>query len=73
MQYRRFFLANASGALLWGVAFSLLGYFAGSALTRIESFASWFGVAMLVVLVTVIVTIYFLRRRRDLEGEESSP
>jgi membrane protein DedA with SNARE-associated domain len=69
MQYRRFFVANASGALIWGVAYSLLGYFAGTALTRIERYASWFGVAMLVVLIAIIVTIYFLRRRRDLEGE----
>jgi len=69
MQYRRFFVANASGALIWGVAYSLLGYFAGTALTRIERYASWFGIAMLIVLIAIIVTIYFLRRRRDLKGE----
>ena len=69
MQYRRFFVANASGAVIWGVAYSLLGYFAGTALTTIERYASWFGIAMLVVLIAVILTIYFLRRRRDLSRE----
>lgn len=69
MQYRKFLVANASGAIAWGVAYSLLGYFAGTALTKIERYASWFGIAVLVALVVVIVTIYFLRRRRDLERE----
>ena len=69
MKYRKFLVANASGAVAWGVAYSLLGYFAGTALTKIERYASWFGIAILVVLVVVIVTIYFLRRRRDLERE----
>ena len=67
MQYRRFLVANASGAIIWGVAYSLLGYFAGNALTKIERYASWFGLTLLVVLVVVIVTIFFLRRRRELE------
>ncbi|MGA2432971.1 MAG: DedA family protein [Acidimicrobiales bacterium] len=69
MQYGRFLIANASGAIAWGVAFSLLGYFAGTALTKIEKYASWAGIAVLVVLVAVIVTIYFVRRGRDLERE----
>jgi membrane protein DedA with SNARE-associated domain len=67
MQYRRFLVANAAGAIAWGVAYSLLGYFAGSALTKLERYASWFGYAVLVVLVAVIVIIYFRRRHRDLE------
>ena len=69
MQYRRFLVANASGALIWGVADPLLGYFAGTAFTKIEKYASWFGIAILVVLVVVIVTIFFLRRRRELERD----
>ena len=69
MKYRKFLVANASGAVAWGVAYSLLGYFAGTALTKIERYASWFGIAILVVLVVVIVTIYFLLRRRALERE----
>ena len=72
MQYRRFLLANAAGALVWGVGYSLLGYFAGTALTKIERFASWFGIAVLVVVVAVIVTIYIRHRRRDLKGDQVS-
>jgi len=70
MQYRRFFVANASGAILWGVAFSLLGYFAGSELTRIEHYSNWFAIGVLVVLLAVIGTIYLRRRQRDLRAKD---
>ncbi|MFD8595444.1 DedA family protein [Kitasatospora sp. NPDC059646] len=36
MPYRRFLLYNALGGLIWGVGFTLLGYFAGSAYSRVE-------------------------------------
>jgi membrane protein DedA with SNARE-associated domain len=72
MQYRRFLLANASGALLWGVGYSLLGYFAGSELTRIEHYSNWFAIGVLVILVAVIVTIYLRRRQRDLRAKNET-
>ena len=72
MQYRRFLIANASGALLWGVAYALLGYFAGSELTRIEHYSNWFAIGVLVVLVVVIGTIYFRRRQRDLRAKNET-
>ncbi len=39
MPYRRFVLGNAVGGLLWGSAFTLLGYFAGANYPRVEH---WF-------------------------------
>jgi membrane protein DedA with SNARE-associated domain len=63
--YRRFFIANAASALLWGVGYSLLGYFAGGALSQIESSAGWVSIALLVFLVAFVVLLYFRKKRRD--------
>jgi membrane-associated protein len=63
LNYRRFFIANAISALLWGVGYCLLGYFAGGALTQIENSASWLGLVLLAAIVVAFV-VYFLRKRR---------
>lgn len=65
MRYRSFLAANALGALVWGIGFSLLGYFAGAALTTIENAASWFSVGVLVVVVGVVIVLYTTHRRRE--------
>jgi membrane protein DedA with SNARE-associated domain len=65
MNYRKFLIANAAGGLLWGVSFSLLGYFAGTALTRIEKYASWVGIAVLVVMVAFFVVFHFVKKSRE--------
>ncbi len=61
MRYRRFLVANALGGLVWGIGYCLLGYFAGSALARVEKYASW---AAIGVLVAVIAVVYARHRRR---------
>jgi membrane-associated protein len=65
MNYRRFLVANAAGALLWGVGYSLLGYFAGTALTRIEKYASWMGLAVLILMVLFFVVYHFIKKSRE--------
>lgn len=65
MNYRRFLIANALGGLIWGVAFSLLGYFAGTALTKIEKYASWAGLAVLIAMVLFVVVFHFVKKRRE--------
>ncbi len=70
MHYRRFLIANALGGLIWGVSFTLLGYFAGSALTRIEKYASWLGLTLLILMIGAFVTFHFLRKRREASGEK---
>ena len=65
MDYRRFFIANALSALLWGVGYCLLGYFAGGALKQIENSASWVGIAVLVAMVAVVAVLYFRKKRRE--------
>lgn len=69
MHYRRFLWANALGGLVWGVSFTLLGYFAGGALTRIEKYASWLGVTLLVLVIGLFVVFHVLRKRREERAE----
>ncbi|MGD0053979.1 MAG: DedA family protein [Acidimicrobiales bacterium] len=64
MDYRRFLVANVAGATLWGVGYTLLGYFAGGALNQIERSASWVGIAVLVAMVALFITYHFVKRRR---------
>ena len=69
MRYRRFFVANALGGALWGVGYTLLGYFAGSALSKIENYASWFGVAVLVLAIGLLVIWHFAKKRAERSRE----
>ncbi|HEY5439084.1 MAG TPA: DedA family protein [Acidimicrobiales bacterium] len=72
MNYRRFLIANALGGLIWGVAFSLLGYFAGTALTKIEKYASWVGLAVLITMVLFFVVFHFVKKRREANEEAAT-
>ena len=69
MRYRRFLVANALGAIIWGVGFTLLGYFAGGALTKIEKYASWAGIGLLVLVIGVAATLHRRRTRRDARAD----
>jgi membrane-associated protein len=64
LTYRRFLLANFVSALLWGVGYCLLGYFAGGALAQIENSATWLGIILLVTIAVAFVVYFFRRRRR---------
>lgn len=65
MNYRRFLIANAAGGLLWGVGYSLLGYFAGTALTRIEKYAGWLSLALLILMALFFIIYHFVRKSRE--------
>jgi membrane-associated protein len=65
MNYRRFLIANAAGAIIWGVTFTLLGYFAGTALARIENYASWVGLAVLIAMIAFFVIFHFVKKSRE--------
>jgi len=62
--YRRFALANALACVTWGVGFSLLGYYAGGQLPRIEKSASWVGYAILSLIIALIAR-HVVRARRE--------
>jgi len=64
LRYRRFLVANAAGALIWGVSFTLLGYFAGTALSSIEKYSGWGASAVLVVMIAFFIVFHFVKKRR---------
>ncbi|MHB2027312.1 MAG: DedA family protein [Acidimicrobiales bacterium] len=70
LAYRRFFFANAAGAVLWGVAYSLLGYFAGHELTTIEKYSSVGTITLLVVLIGGALVVHFATKRRHELADE---
>ncbi|MCW2912731.1 MAG: putative rane-associated protein [Actinomycetia bacterium] len=73
MPYGRFVLFNALGNLLWGLGFTLGGYFAGEAFRRVVELVGQ-GVAVVVALgVTVAVVIWTVRRRRGGRGSCEDP
>ena len=69
MPYRVFLPANAVGAILWGTAFCLLGYFVGHAYTRVEHVSGIASDVLLGLIVVVIVLLFIRRRLRERPGE----
>ncbi|WP_441247676.1 DedA family protein [Kitasatospora sp. McL0602] len=63
MPYRRFVRYNALGALLWGVGFTLLGYYLGDAYVRIEqAWGPYIAVGLLGILLVGLLGRRALRR-----------
>jgi undecaprenyl-diphosphatase len=62
LPYGRFLAWNVAGGVLWATGFVLLGYLAGSQYHRVERYANYAGLALLVVIAAVLV--YRHRRRR---------
>jgi membrane protein DedA with SNARE-associated domain len=65
LHYRRFLAANAAGALIWGVSFTLLGYFAGTALASIEKYSGWAASAVLALMIAFFIVFHFVKKRRQ--------
>ncbi|MGC2167973.1 MAG: DedA family protein [Acidimicrobiales bacterium] len=65
LRYRRFLAANAAAGLLWGVLYSLLGYYAGHALDSIEKYSGWAAGGLVVLVILIVIALYLRRRRRD--------
>ena len=64
MPYRRFFVFNAAGGLIWGSGVALLGYFAGNSYARVEQALGRGSAALLAVLVLAALYGWHRRRRR---------
>jgi membrane protein DedA with SNARE-associated domain len=73
MRYRTFLLWNALGGMTWATAFILIGYLAGTAWKRIESYTNIVSYALFgAAIVAVVGFVLWNRRkqaRRDSETE----
>lgn len=67
MAYPKFLVANAAGGIVWGVTYTLLGYFVGQSIEHLT------GTVSFVLLGVVVVGLVALRiRRRLLDGRTSA-
>jgi membrane-associated protein len=62
MPYRKFLAWNALGGATWASAFVVLGYLAGSQYKKIEKYANYIGIVLLVAIAAFI--IYKVMRNR---------
>ena len=65
--YRKFLLFNALGGVVWGVGFTLLGYFAGAAYSRVEHLVGRILAGVVALIVIVAVIVWRVRRRGPAE------
>ncbi|GAA3935491.1 hypothetical protein GCM10023085_16100 [Actinomadura viridis] len=68
MPYPTFLAFNALGGLVWGVGSTLLGYFAGTAYSRIEHLAGEVGALLVAAVVIAAFVVWRVRRRRRLQS-----
>jgi undecaprenyl-diphosphatase len=67
MPWRRFFVYDVAGALIWGIGHSVLGYALGASYERWERYATPIGLGLLVVLLFLIGASKLLAARRQLK------
>ncbi len=72
MPYHVFLAFNAAGGLVWGIGFTLLGYFAGNAYKRVESTAGTAAAIVVAVAVVAALVVWHLRRRRREAEQEQT-
>ncbi|MFI6057626.1 DedA family protein [Streptomyces sp. NPDC051286] len=73
MPYRRFLPFNALGGLVWGTGFTLLGYFAGSAYTKVEHQVGRAIAVFIAGAVIAALIVWHLQRRRHQRAAEQPP
>ena len=71
MHYPRFLAYNAAGGLCWGVAFVLLGYFAGNSYARVEQAVGRGGAIAVTIIVLTVLIVWRVKSHRGEESDES--
>jgi membrane protein DedA with SNARE-associated domain len=69
MHWRRFFIANASGGIIWAAIFTFLAYVTGAALQRASGTVSL--ITGIIAAVLIITGIVLLRRRIEILAERA--
>ncbi|MDX6309016.1 MAG: rane-associated protein [Nocardioidaceae bacterium] len=70
MRYRRFLMWNALGGFIWGIGYSLVGYFAGASYQKVASRIGTGAAITIAVVVVVAVVVWYVRRRRHERVQE---
>ena len=74
MRYRTFLFWNALGGLTWGVAMSMVGYFAGASYAKVASEIGKGSAIVIALLVVIAIVVWRVRhRRREESAEQDSP
>jgi len=69
MRYRTFLAWSAASCIVWGIVFTLVGYFFGKSWEVIEGYMGWGGAAAFVVGVLLVLWVLHRKREKDLEEE----
>ena len=69
LHYPTFLLFNVAGAVAWGTAFTLLGYFAGASWRQVERVASRTGLVLLGLVIVGFAVAFLVRRIRRRRSE----
>jgi len=64
MHWRRFFIANASGGIIWAAIYTFLGYIAGAALERASGTISL--ITGIIAAILIVTGVILLRRRIEI-------
>jgi membrane-associated protein len=72
MPYRKFLAWNALGGFVWGVGFTLVGYFAGESYDRVAKDIGRGSALVIAALVVVVLVVWRVRRRRRETDEEGA-
>ncbi|MBL8149152.1 MAG: DedA family protein [Blastocatellia bacterium] len=65
MQFRRFFMFNALGAIVWVFVMTQLGYHFGNQLPRLLAIIGKANATIVIVVALVVGLIYYLRKRQQ--------
>ncbi len=63
MQYKMFFIYNVTGALIWAVGITLLGYFLGKSIPDIDKYL--IPALFIIILISIIPTMYHLLKDQE--------
>lgn len=73
MPYSRFLPWSVLSCILWGAAFTLIGYFFGASWNIIERYMGWGGAIAFVLGVAIVLWVLHRKREHQLEDELASP
>lgn len=68
MSYPSFLMWSVASCIVWGAAFTAIGYFFGKSWEVIEEYLGWGGAAAFVI--GIVLVLWFLHRKREEQLEE---